>query len=180
MSTNNIPNKTTARALNQKAAQGIDKYFAKVGSLTIGGVAYTPDSLKAVLLAEVDASEAVDTTRAQLHQQVATHRTEAAKARSVRGSLRTYILGAYGPAAVQMLGDFGMSAPKRASKTVQAKAEAVAKGKATREARHTMGSKQEESVHGAPEQPATTTATPSAQGTAPAATPAPSTTPPKS
>jgi hypothetical protein len=175
MSTKNSPNKTTARALNQKAVQGIDKYFAKVTSLTIGGVAYTPDTLKAVLEAEIDASDVVDAARAQLQQQVAAPRVARAKAYAVRGSLRTYILGAYGAAAVQMLGDFGMPVPKRPIKTVDVKAEAVKKAKATRAARDTMGSKQKESVHGAPQPPATTPS----QGTTPVS-PAPNGTPLKS
>ena len=42
-----------------------------------------------------------------------------------------------------MLGDFGMSAPKATgTRTVEAKAKAVAQSLATREARHTMGKKE--------------------------------------
>jgi hypothetical protein len=41
MSTLNVPNKTTALARNKKISEGVDKYFSKVKSLTIGGDAYT-------------------------------------------------------------------------------------------------------------------------------------------
>ncbi len=168
--TTNIPNKNTALALNQKISEGVDKYFSKVKSLTIGGTAYTPKSLKSELQAEDDASKSVDSTRAQLKQQVATHRAAKASAFVLRSELRTYILGSYGKAAVQMLEDFGMSAPKyTGKKTAQVKADAVAKAKATREARGTVSKKQKQLIHGAPSQPVTTE-TPS-QGT-PAVTPA--------
>ena len=170
MAANNTPNKNTALALNQKVAAGVDKYFSKVKSLTIGGTTYTPTTLKAVLTAENDASKSVDSTRAQLKQQVATHRKAKASAAALRSELRTYILGTSGKAAVQMLEDFGMSAPKTGNKTAQVKAEAVTKAKSTREARGTMGKNQTRSIHGAPEQPATTGSSP--QG-APAVTPVP-------
>ena len=143
MSKSNVPNKTTALALNTKVAEGVDKYFSKVKSLTVGGTTYTPKSLVAVLNAENDASSAVDSTRAQLENQVATHRTAKVNAAAVQSALKVYILGNYGKKAVQMLGDFGMSVPKATGKrTVETKVQAVAQAKATRDARHTMGKKQ--------------------------------------
>jgi hypothetical protein len=136
MGTNNEPNKNTALALNQKAIQGVDKYFAKVKNLTIAGTSYTPAALKAVLQAETDANEALDTSRAQMKQQVAAGRAARAKASAARKGLRAYILGTAGASAVQMLGDFGMVAPKSTgTKTAQVKAEAATKATATREAR---------------------------------------------
>jgi hypothetical protein len=169
MSKSNVPNKKTALALNTKVAEGVDKYFSKVKSLTVGGTTYTPKSLLAVLNAENDASSAVDSTRAQLEDQVATHRSAKAKAAALRSALKVYILGTYGKAAVQMLGDFGMSVPKGVGKrTVETKAKAVAQTLATREARHTMGAKQKASIKGTVPA-ATEAATPSSN--APAATP---------
>src|SRR5580658_1233743 len=115
MSANNNPNKNTALALNQKAIQGVDKYFAKVKNLTVAGTSYTPAALKAVLQGEVEANEAIDTTRAQLKQEVATGRAARAKATGPREGLPSYHPGTYGAAAVQMLADFGMSPPKSTS-----------------------------------------------------------------
>jgi hypothetical protein len=162
-------NKQAALALNQKASEGVDKYFSSMKSILIGGTSYTPTSLKAVLQADDDASKSVDTTRAQLRQEVATHRAAKAKARSVRAALKKYILGSYGNVAVQMLGDFGMTVPRTTGHaTAEVKAKAVTRALATREARHTMGSKQKLNVKGAPDQPATVATPP--QG-APAATP---------
>ena len=149
MSDSNIPNKTTALALNNKISEGVDKYFSKVKSLTVAGDEYTPKSLLAVLNAQNDASSAVDSTRAQLENEVATHRTAKVKAAALRSALKAYILGNYGKRAVQMLGDFGMSAPKATGKrTVETKVKAVAQNLATRAARHTMGKKQKQSIKG--------------------------------
>jgi predicted Fe-Mo cluster-binding NifX family protein len=171
MGANSNPNKTTALALNQKISAGVDKYFSKVKSLTIGGTTYTPKGLLAVLNAETDASKAVDSTRAQYMEEVATHRTAKAAAFVLRAELKTYILGTYGKKAVQMLGDFGMSVPKSTGKkTVETKAQAVAQSRATREARHTMGKDQKKPIKGTVPSTATVAAAPSSS--TPAATPA--------
>jgi hypothetical protein len=131
-----IPNKNTALATNQKAILGVDKHFAKVKTLTFAGASYTPASLKALLQDEIDANNALDGSRAQMKEQVATIRSVRVKARTARKGLRAYILGTAGASAVQMLEDFGMVPPKPTGpKTAEAKAQAAAKGAATRKAR---------------------------------------------
>jgi hypothetical protein len=47
------------------------------------------------------------------------------------------------------LAEFGMTAPKKAERSAAVKAGAVAKNKATRVARHTMGKNQKKAVKGA-------------------------------
>jgi hypothetical protein len=165
--TKNIPNKTTAQVLNQKISAGIDEYFTKKQSVVVNGKSYTPAALKAVLQAEDDATKAVDSTRAQLKEQVATHRAAKASAQALRLGLRDCISMNYGPAALQMFGDFGME-PKKSSgrKTAETKAKAVEKARATRKAHDTTGSAPVQGV----QQPAA--AVSPTQG-APAETPAP-------
>jgi hypothetical protein len=166
MRTKNVPNKTTAQVLNQKISAGIDEYFTKKQSVVVNGKSYTPAALKAVLQAEDDASKAVDSTRAQLNEQVATHRAARASAQTLRLGLRDCISMNYGPAALQMFGDFGME-PKKSTgkKTAETKAQAVVKARATREAHDTTGTP----VQGVQQPAAAVSPT---QG-APAATPAP-------
>ncbi|HEY2510074.1 MAG TPA: hypothetical protein VGI39_04435 [Polyangiaceae bacterium] len=175
MSARNEPNKTTAQVLNQKALEGIDKYFAKTKSLVVNGTSYTPSGLKEVLQAENDTSKAVDSTRAQLNEEVASYRTAKAAAFALRTALRDYITMHYGKEALKMLGDFGM-APKKSTgvKSAQVKANAVTKANATRKARDTKSVDQKTSLSGVSEQPA---AAVSPKQGAPAATPAPSTAP---
>jgi hypothetical protein len=148
MSNNNNPNKNTALALDRKAVAGVDKYFATASTLSIAGTTYTPTALKAVFQADIDASTALDAGRAQVKQQVATAQAARAKANAVRAGLKAYVLGTSGAAAVTMLEDFGVTAPKRRILTVEAKAKSIANAKATRAARHTMGKKQKEPIKG--------------------------------
>jgi hypothetical protein len=130
------PNKNTALATNQKVILGVGKYFAKVKTLTLAGTSYTPVALKALFQAEIDANNALDGSRAQMKEQVATTRATRAKAAAARKGLRAYILGNYGASAVQMLEDFGMNPPKPPGpKTVEVKAQAATKATATRKAR---------------------------------------------
>ena len=64
------------------------------------------------------------------------HREVRANTQTLRTLLKSYILTTYGAAALQMLGDFGMTVPKnRGQKTAEAKAQAQAKALATRKAK---------------------------------------------
>jgi hypothetical protein len=136
MKPSSVPNKTTALALNQKAIDGVDKYFAHVKTFTLAGTTYTPATLKAVLQAEIDGDKAVDESQAQFQQQVVAAQLARAKARGARAGLKAYVLGTSGADAVQMLKDLGIPVPKpRGIKSAQSKAQAVGKATATRQAK---------------------------------------------
>jgi hypothetical protein len=146
-----IDNKNTVLATNQKVSEGVDKHFAKVKNLTLAGVTYTPATLKATFAAETDAHNALDQSRAQLKEQVATARAAQAKASAARKGLKAYVLGNYGAQAVNVLADFGMTPPKTPGpKTSLAKAQAAARAKATRKARHTMGKRERLAIQADP------------------------------
>jgi hypothetical protein len=158
-------NNVTAIALSQKNQAGVTKYFTALPTLMLAGVTTTPAKINAVFQADIDASTALDTAEADVKQKRATQKAARAAAIAERADLKAYILGTYGEQAVQMLVDFGYDPPKpRGAQTVAAKAQAVAQGKATREARGTKGTKQKAAIKGvvaapAPE-PATAPATP--------------------
>jgi hypothetical protein len=136
MGKQNLPSTHTALVLDQKIIEGVDKYFAKVKTLTLAGTVYTPRSLKAVLEAEIEATKSLDAAKAQMRQHVADANVARVKARDARRDLRAYILGNFGAKALAMLQDFGMTVPKPAGrKTVASKAEAASKATATRKAR---------------------------------------------
>jgi len=112
-----------------------------MATILLGGVPYTPSSLKAVFQAEADAMFTSDTAKKAAQAAVVAEKAARAKANQVLSALRSYLLGTYGAQAVTVLGDFGIEAPKsKATKTVSTKAVAVAKAKATRVARGTKGS----------------------------------------
>ncbi len=157
---NNVlsPNKPTALALAQKTNQGVDKYFASITSLLIAGASITPAALKAIFQDDIDQTNALDALEAQAKQQRAKQKAARKKATGTRQNLRTYLLGSYGTAALQMLQDFGFTVPKPrgGKKTASTKAQAVVQAKATRVARHTMGKRQKAKIKGsAPARPAT-------------------------
>lgn len=129
-------NKTTATALDQKAIAGIQKYFASMKSIVLGGTTYTPATLKAAFQAEVDAIAALDTAKAQLKQHVADTTETRENTQALRSLLGSYLLASNGAGDVQMLADFGLNTPKsRGPRTAEAKAQAQAKARTTREAK---------------------------------------------
>jgi hypothetical protein len=169
------PNKPTVKDLDTKAMQGVDKHLSGVAQLTLLAVTHTPASLKAVFQADIDATNATEAGHTQWRQRVADQKAVRAKTRATRKALKAYLLGVFGPTAVAVLEDFGFSAPKTpGKKTVAAKSAGIVKAAATRVARHTMGTKQRKTVHGAAPAPAPS---PTPAGTTPTAT-TPAPTPP--
>ena len=126
-------NKPTHKDQDTKVMSGVDTHFAGTGTMTIGGEQFTPPALKAVFQADIDAmneSEAASTTQKLKVQAAKAARKRAAE---VRQAVKAYLIGQYGPGAVQILEDFGFAAPKPPGpKTVKAKAAGQAKAGATR------------------------------------------------
>jgi hypothetical protein len=164
-------NNTTAIALCQKNQAGVTKYLGSLKTIQFAGTPTTATKINAVFQADIDATNALDEAEADIKQQRTAQRAARAAANAERASLKAYILGNYGPQAVQMLEDCGLPVPqKKGPATVASKAAAVAKGKATRAAGGAKAVKAKEAAAAA----GTTTAP---TGTVPAA--APATTPAK-
>ena len=143
-----INNRTTLKTRNTGVAAGIDKHVSS--PILLGGVPYTPPELKNIFAAQTAALAAADALHTQWIDQVQAERAASKKANTVYRLLRTFLIAQHGPGANAMLNDFGMTAPKiRGAATVKVKADAVVKRKATRAARHTMGTVQRKSVTGA-------------------------------
>jgi hypothetical protein len=162
---------SNAVALDQKNQAGVTKYFTALPTITMAGQQTTAAKINSVFQADIDATVALEAAEADVKQKRALQRTARATANATRRDLKSYIIGNYGPQAVQMLEDCGYAPPKpRGAKTVASKSAAVAKGKATRAA---GGSK---AVKARAKAAATQPAPAPAQ---PAPTPAPSPTPTK-
>jgi hypothetical protein len=161
---------------------GIDKHVAN--GATLGGVQYSGQGLKGVFAGTVAALAQAENLHKQWQDALQAAHTAEADANVVYELLRSYALAQFGKNANTALNDFGMTAPKaRGPQTVEAKAAAVQKRKATREVRHTMGTVQKKGVKGTVEVPAPgvapTAPTSPAPATAGAASPAGGTTAPK-
>jgi hypothetical protein len=149
-------NTKAAVALDLKAIQGVDKYFANIPQVMIAGATLTPTALKALFQAEIDVIKSVDQARSMLKEELAQAKIVRAKAETTRRQLRAFVLANYGAAAVSMLNDFDIPVPGSKGKpTAQTKAEAVVKRDATRKARHTLGSKAKKAIKGQPSTPTT-------------------------
>jgi hypothetical protein len=163
--------KTNNQNRDTRVIAGIDRHFANVAKLTIGGTDYTPASLKAVFQTDSNSIDRVVSTRQAWRQAVVDEREAHVVTARVAKALKSYIIGLYGQNAVAVLGDFGLTPPKTATKPVKVKAKAADLAQATREARNTMGSQQKKKVKGTlPEEGTTTPKTKTGGGTPPKST----------
>jgi hypothetical protein len=170
-------NVTQQNAADQALVDGFNKHQATLpASLIIGGVAVPTATIISTLSSRIAARAAVVPARATYQALVQANRDELSKSKALvsgaREALKVMFAG-----QVETLADFGLK-PRKAPtpRTPEQKAVSVAKAKATRAARHTMGPKEKAKITGenpqglppvAPPPPAPPAPTP---GAAPATT----------
>ncbi len=137
---------TASRA--EQLIAGTKQDFANAGSLVIAGKTYTAAQVIATLQSLVDLRVSVDTAKAASQAKLAEEKTQAPALRRFMSTYVTFVRGSFGDQP-DVLAHFGL-APRKAPTplTVEQKAVAAAKRKATRDARHTMGPKQKLDVKG--------------------------------
>jgi len=127
---------------------GLQKHSATLPSLMIGGTSYPTDTLVATLQSRLATAAAVASTRATWQTAVQADRDERTKTQTVVSGVRQALHVAFA-GSVSALADFGLTPRKPAApRTPEQKAASVAKAKATRAARNTMGSNQKKAVKG--------------------------------
>jgi hypothetical protein len=144
MATNN---RTTLLAADQKMVDGIQKHLGQLASVSIGSQPSTTTDMVKVFQDRIAAANAAVTAAAARAAAVKANRDKRAETSAFVSSLKHVVQGMFSQSP-DTLADFGLKAPKAGKKTVAVLATAVAKSKATRAARHTMGSKQKEGVKG--------------------------------
>jgi hypothetical protein len=161
MATKSNINRTQQQDGDQKLIDGLNKHNQTITSLMIGGTSQTTAAIIAVLQKRIDSAKTVVSSRATWQSEVKADHDERAQTKVFVSGLRQALQVAFA-GSIDTLADFGLKPRKtRAPRTPEQKAAAAAKAKATRAARHTMGSKQKAKVRGA----------------APVATPAPAPSP---
>jgi hypothetical protein len=149
MTTHNKPtNEDAILALCNARIAGLTKY-AK-GNVTIGvkGTPYKPTVLVAIYQKCIDTRTDLAAVRAE-ETAAMTARVAADVARkTVDASVLGWAVETFGPTSPQALA-FGYVAPNPAKPTVETRAQAVTKARATREARGTGGKKQKAKITGA-------------------------------
>ena len=186
MSSKTRTSRLVTQAADQKLYDGIQKHEKTLLSLLIGGASVTPGTILTTLQSRIDAAKAVVSTRATWQSAVKADIDERAKTKTFVSGLRQALKVAF-EGSIETLADFGLTPPKPRVVSPEKKAAAAAKAKATRAARHTMGSKQKAQIKGTPatspsgdvtKAPASAaTASPTGAGAATIAATAPVTTP---
>jgi hypothetical protein len=181
-------NKPTRKDKLRLIVSGVQKHFPS-GQMSLAGQTFNvPTDLVNLLQADINATDATDKARAAWLATVQTQTDSHAKVAPVLRSLKAQVFAQFGDTqdAATTLADFGYSPRKVRARSADKKAAAAVKGRATRAARHTMGSKQKQAVTGnvtgvvvtplvsAPATPAVATASP-APAPVTAAAPAPAT-----
>jgi hypothetical protein len=139
--------KTMLVAAIQKMAVGVKKRFAGK-SIVLDGETVKADDVYAELVAFPDQVAAADDAHAQWTALLAGVRATQKDTITPRmAAMRRMLESFYGPENAA-LADFGLTPRKKPVRTVAVKQAAQVKGKATRLARHTMGSKQKKAIKG--------------------------------
>ncbi len=118
------------------------------GSLTVGGATYTGATIVQALQGLADSLASVDAAKASWKEALKNETDARAKVGPVVQDYRSWLVASLGNAP-STLADYGLSPPKaRTPLTAEEKVAQAQKAKATRAARHTMGSVQKKAVKG--------------------------------
>lgn len=130
---------------NRKVEAGVSKYLKK--DFVLNGEKLSPKDISAAYQSEIDASDVVDQLALKLATARKAQHEMMARTSSITAAIKALVVSQYG-AASPVLAEFGFSPRKVATKTVAEKMIAVEKTRATRAARHTMGSRQKAAIRG--------------------------------
>jgi hypothetical protein len=135
-------------AADQALLAGVQKFLVQYPSLTVGSQSMTSAAIVTALQNRINANQAVQTAEAARTAAVKANQDERAQSATFEQGLRQVVQGMFSQSP-DSLAVFGLKPRKSTKKTVATKTEAVAKNKATRAARHTMGPKQKLEITGA-------------------------------
>jgi hypothetical protein len=125
---------------------GLRSHLSGAKAITIAGKAYKPADLVNLLQVEIDAANTANAARLAWIAATKTSKQVRRDTAPVKRMLRAFIVSTFGESST-LLADFGMVPRKTRKKlTVEEKAVAVDKLRATRAARRTMGSRQKRGI----------------------------------
>jgi hypothetical protein len=132
---------------DQNMIDGVHKFLTQFASLPVGSQTVTPADIVRVFQERLDTGKAVLTADAARTAAVKADKDKRAQTAAFAQSFRRMVQGMFSQSP-DTLATFGLKALKAAKKTVATKATALAKGKATRTARNTLGKKQKKAIKG--------------------------------
>jgi hypothetical protein len=140
------PTKTTRVAKDRKRIAGVQKHLAGT-SLILAGKTFTALEVVQFLQERIDVEGPVATALAAWKNAVAAEQAKITGTHPYVLALDQLLRAMFGT-NVETLADFGLAPRKRATPTTEATALQIARAKATRAARGTMGPKQKAKIKG--------------------------------
>ena len=142
------PNNATIVETCTRRVRSLGSYVGSGAKIAVNGRKLTREDVVATYRSCLDARATVARLRAQLESALVTvAETEAARLEADT-ALRAWVRAEFGVESTEAI-DFGFPPPRKPKLTVEEKALAVARTKATRAARRTMGKRQKEGIRGA-------------------------------
>jgi len=146
---NSTKNKSTEADLATQLIAGAQKHFATIAALMFASGSFTLAQVVAQLQQLATLRTDVDTAKAALEAKLAAETVQAPALRTFMRAFVQFVKTTFSKSP-DVLADFGLKANKaKTPLTVEQKAAAAAKSKATRSARGTKGSKQKAAITGA-------------------------------
>jgi hypothetical protein len=149
-------NRTLIQFEDQSIISGLQKNTQKMPSLFIHGTPMPVADIVATVQKRVDSADHVTLAEANWHQAVQADNDLREETRAFMRSLRQALQIAFAN-STDTLAEYGLKPRRTRTRTPEQQVAAAAKAKATRAARHTMGSKQKAQIKGTVEVPATST-----------------------
>ena len=143
-------NRDDRLAAERTLIEGLIQHATAFPFMAISGALTANKDIVATLQARVDTAQAVQLTRASWLAAVLAEGFERARTKTFVSGLRQALLVAFG-GQVDALADFGLTQHALHVRTPEEKIAVAAKSRATRAARHTMGSRQKKAVRGSPD-----------------------------
>jgi hypothetical protein len=140
-------NRIDQTTAEQTMIDGFNKHAAAVPIIVVDGAIMTSKDIVDELQSRIDTARAALSSRATWQTAIRTDRTKRDTTRTFMSGVKQGLLAAFSE-HLDTLADFGLTARAKHVMTPEEKLAATAKAKATREARHTMGSKQRAAIKG--------------------------------
>src|SRR5580700_3853955 len=131
-------NRTDQTAAEQKLSDGVNKHAQAIAPFVIAGATVTAKDIITNLQTLIASASTVEATKATWQDAVKADKDERAKLKAFVSSVKQALLLAVA-GSIEALADFGLTPRKVRVQTPEKKAAAAAKGKATRAARHALG-----------------------------------------
>jgi hypothetical protein len=142
-----VQTKGQAVVFAKQLIAGTEKHLTGATPVAFLGGSFTPAEITTKLQSIVTLRTDVDAAKASTRAKLAAESTNMPSLRTFMSAYVAYVKVVYGTSP-DVLADFGIIPKARAPVTAEAKTAAAAKRKATRAARHTMGTQQKREIKG--------------------------------